>query len=209
MRKEHERTGLIGRFNVDGKQLDGALTIACEETNLYVYSDEHFRTDTIPDDCIKGVLHDLRRVTLIDCVSSPAPGGRYNANTGRCHFADVFPHYVLEGDRHIGPDEKVIRAVHFVIDDASTLFYDTEAFGSVFGAGELIKEVIKAEHEQVAQHFPDTSMPLPKVGAHSQIFYFTGKYEILSADTVLGKVTVNHSPSGHLVSVNGIDQKIR
>lgn len=207
MRKEHDGTGLIGRFNIDGKQLEGALSLAGEETNLYVYSDEHFLTDNITNDCVKGVLHDLRCVTLMKCITPPAPGDLSTYNSERRYFVDIFPHYVLVGKRHIGPSEKVICAIHFVIDDAKTLFHDTEAFGRVFDASELIEDVVRAKHKQVAQYDPDKSIPFPKVGAHSQIFYFTGKYEILSADTVLGKVTVRHSPSGSHGSVNGIDLK--
>lgn len=56
----------------------------------------------------------------------------------RSYFANVFPHFVVRGTQHLIPDEKVILEAHFVIDDATTLFYDFDAFGSVINARPLI-----------------------------------------------------------------------
>jgi hypothetical protein len=81
-----------GRFNTSPeKQISGDLTLAGAKTSLYVHDKDKFDLQNIPDQCIKGQLHDLTKVTLIDCVTAPEPGYA-RRNEESYYFANVFPH---------------------------------------------------------------------------------------------------------------------
>jgi len=184
-----------GTFTVSpGRDLHGELTLAGSKTSLYLRDKNFFSTDFVPDHCLKGVLHDLKKVTLIDCIS-PGPGtASYGAES--YHFADIFPHYVIYGDHHLGPHEKKITEVHFVIDDATTLFYDFDAFGLVMDAGQFIGPIITAREKAFNRQI--------KTGTASQILYFAGNLEIFVAKTVLGRISASHNPSGNLGGPKGV-----
>ena len=93
------------------------------------------------------------------------------------------------GDQHIAPEEKTITEVHFVIDDASTLFYDFDAFGSVIDARPFIEQIVGAD----ARNRKIVTGPDP------EILYFTGKREMLAIETVIGRISASHSPSRTLI----------
>lgn len=124
MSDDAEASKRSGTFSVSPDQaIYGELTLADRNTSLYLRDKERFNIYTIPDQCILGTLYDLKKVSLIDCHS---PGlGTAGVGNEYYHFANVFPHYVLIGRRHIKPTEKVITTIAFVIDDASILFNDS------------------------------------------------------------------------------------
>ncbi len=101
MMDELEGSKQSGTFTVSpGRDLHGELTLAGPKTLLYLRDKNFFSTDFVPDNCLKGILHDFKKVTLIDCIS-PGPGtASYGAES--YHFADIFPHYVVYGDHHLG-----------------------------------------------------------------------------------------------------------
>jgi hypothetical protein len=183
-----------GRFNISPeKEISGDLTLAGPKTSLYLHDKDKFGLHNIQNQCIKGRLHDLTKVTLIDCVTAPEPGYA-RRNEEIYYFASVFPHYVVYGDHHINPGEEEIAEVHFVIDDATTLFYDFDAFGSVINARPFIDTIARAnrlDREIVT-------------GPHPVIAYFTGKTEIFAADTVLGRISARHSPTYSLGGPSGV-----
>jgi hypothetical protein len=166
---------------------------AGSKTSLYLRDKEFFPTD-FPDRCLKGVLHDLKRVTLLGCISL-GPGTASYGSEGY-HFAEVFPHFVTYGNQHIGPQEKKIMAVDFVIDDADTLFYDFDAFGHVLNAAQFIGPIIDAREKAYNRTI--------KMGPAAQLLYFAGNLEIFAADTVLGRISVSHNPSGNFGGPTGV-----
>lgn len=198
MMEKLEGSKQTGRFTVSpGKEIYGELTLAGQKTSLYLQDGEYFDTRSLPSGCVTGVLNDLTKVSLIHCIT-PATGSA-GGGGGHYHFANVFPHYVIYGDHHIGPDEKMITEVHFAVDDATTLFYDFDAFGSVLDPRPFIDQIAHANAlgRQI------------KTGPDPQILYFTGKREIFAADTVLGKVDASHSPIPDLPGPDGVRLKNR
>jgi hypothetical protein len=84
--------------------------------------------------------------------------------------------------------------VHFVVDDATTLFYDFDAFGSVLDARPFIEQIAHAN-----------ALPREiKTGPEPEILYFTGKREIFAAETVLGRVSALHRPIHSLGGPEGV-----
>jgi hypothetical protein len=183
-----------GKFTLSpGREVRGELTLTGANSSLYLHDEEYFNPHGIPDQCILGVLDDLTKVSLIQCITTSGPGSGSRGDE-RYHFANIFPHHVVYGDCHITPTEKSIAAVHFVIDDATTLFYDFDAFGSLIDARPFIEQITRANGlDRII-----TTGPSPA------ILYFTGKREIFSADTVLGKVSATHNPTQSLGGPSGV-----
>jgi hypothetical protein len=194
MMNELEGSKQSGTFTIAlGNELYGELTLAGSKTSLHL-RDESFFSPNTPDRSLKGVLHDLRKVTLVDCIS---PGtGTASYGTERYHFADIFPHYVIYGDDHVTPNDRKITEVQLVVDDASTLFYDFDAFGNVTDAAQFIGPIIDAREKAYNRKI--------KTGPGAQLLYFAGNFEILAADTVLGRVSVSHNPSFNLGGPEGV-----
>jgi hypothetical protein len=189
-----EGTKLAGTFSVPpGMNVYGELTLSGDKSTLYLQDQGVFDPLSVAGGCVGGALNDLTKVTLVRCI--PLTGlGSANRGAERYHFATLFPHFVVFGSDHFVPTEQSIAEVHFTLDDATTLFYDFDAFGSVINASPLIETVVKAN-------------ALPRqieIGPHPQIFYFTGKMEIISVDTVFGKVSVSHRPSSSLGGPSGV-----
>jgi hypothetical protein len=176
-----------------GKDVYGELTLAGDSTSLYLQDKDYLGTHEILNDFVVGTLYDLTKVTLIKCVIPPAPGSVSRGNQGY-YYTNIFPHFVVYGDRHIDPTEKQITAVNFFMDDATTLFYDFDAFGSLFDASPFIEQIVHARgiDREIA------------TGPDARIAYFTGKREIFATNTVLGKVSASHNPGYDLGGPNGV-----
>ncbi len=80
-----------GRFTVaPGRDVYGELTLAGRDTSLYLHDKDPFNTHAAPDWCLKGVLLDLTRITLVDCITTEGTGSATKGDD-RYHFAKVFP----------------------------------------------------------------------------------------------------------------------
>jgi hypothetical protein len=195
MLDEIEGSKQSGRFTISpGRDVYGELTLAGHKTSLYLQDTDFFDTHAIPGQCVKGILQDLTKVSLIRCISSGA-GTSYRGSE-RYYFASVFPHYVIYGDRQIGPDEKVVAEVDFVVDDASALFYDFDAFGMLMDARPFIEQIVHANVVTLGR-------PV-RIGPDPQILYFAGKSEIFAVETILGRVSASHSPVPDLGASDGV-----
>lgn len=186
-----------GRFKLEAdREVYGQLTLAGSKSSLYLYDGQSFDAYPRPGRHVSGVLPDLTRVSLIDCVTISGTGTGSRGGE-KYYFANLFPHFVLYGDRHITPDDQVIAGVEFVIDDASTLFYDFDAFGSLIDARPYIDQIARANPV-------DREI---KTGPEPQIVYFTGKRDIFSAETVLGQISATHNPNHTVGGPTGVDLK--
>lgn len=190
--KDIERTGT---FTLSpGKDIHGEITLAGLNTSLYLQDKEFFNPDDLPEQCVKGILRDQTKMSLIECVTTVGFGSSSRGKESY-HFAEIFPHYVIHGDHHIGPTDKTITGVEFVVDDASTLFYDYNAFGNVIDARPFIEQIVHAN----ALEREITLGPDP------QILYFTGRFEIFAVDeTVLGKISVSHNLRSNMGGSDGV-----
>lgn len=191
---ELENEKRAGKFAVSpGKDIYGELTFSGASTSLYLRDEANFSTHGIANDYIKGCLHDLTKVSLLRCITTSGTGSARQGDESY-HFATVFPHFIIYGNDHLAPDDKAIVEVHFAIDDASTLFYDFDAFGSVINARPFIDTIARANA------LPRTI----ETGPNPAILYFTGKTQIFSTDTALGKVSASHHPSHNLGGPRGV-----
>jgi hypothetical protein len=169
-----------GTFTVSfGKDVYGELTLGGRNTSLYLQDKDFFDTYAIPSQCVKGILHDFTKVTLLQCITTTGMGS-FRRGEQSYNFASIFPHYVVHGDHHIGPAEKKITAVHFVMDDAATLFYDFDAFGSLIDARPFIKQIAHANglelEREIAQVPTRKFSTSPASVRYSQPTLFWGGY---------------------------------
>jgi hypothetical protein len=188
-----EESKRSGTFTISsGKEVYGELTLAGAKSSLYLHDKEFFHTG-IARDCITGVLHDLTKVTLINCITTSGTGSGSRGGE-RYHFANIFPHFVVFGDRFVNPAEKAIAEVRFVMEDATTLFYDFDAFGTVIDARPFIDQIAHANKL-------DREIT---TGAEPQILYFTGKREVFTVETALGRISATHNPGHTLPDPSGL-----
>lgn len=185
---------LGGTFSLgEGLETYGELTFAGPDTTLHLRHETPFDSERPDFAFVHGTLHDLTRVTLLRCLMLSTGRTSRRGGDSFCETT-LFPHYVLRGDRHVAHDQKVVTAIHFVVDDAAALYYDFDAFGRVSGARQHIDTLIQANGL-------DREVP---VGPDPEIFYFTGKCEIFGVDTVLGRVSATHNPSFSFPGPRGI-----
>ena len=179
-----------GQFSLaPGVQLYGELTVAGRRTSLYLYDRQYFKTYVMPHQYIMGVLHDLSKVSLIDCLMPPIPG--HGSRRGEEYYsARAFPHFVIHGDQYLAPDERSIDRVDCVLDDAPTLFYDFDAFGMLLGAKKarsFIDEIAAFNGSVLGRQI--------ETGLEPEILYFCGKRNIFSVKTRIGQISASHNPA--------------
>ena len=181
----------------NGKSVFGDLRLKGSSTLLKLHSDE-FLSGIEAVSCVKGNAYSGEHLTLIDC-HSPGTGHTSSKDAPTRYHADVFPHYVAVGGRHLEPGEACIKAIHFTTTDLTTLFYDFDAFSHVIDARPII-DVVLQERRQ---------MRPVEAGEWPQVFYFTGKDCIAEVPTVIGKVSVHHRPRYSLGGPTGVFIKNR
>ena len=194
MTYELENPKHSGKFTIaPDKKVTGELTIAGRNSSLYVWDDNLIDVREIFSS-ITGTLHDLKKVSLINCVKLSRPGLRMGMKGGNSYI-HIFPHYVLIGNHHFLPGKETICEVNFVIDDVTALFYDLNAFGYIDALnGEtavrpLIEQIIqfRVQRESMGIDLKIES------GEYPYIAYYTGKREIFAVDTELGRISALHN----------------
>ena len=183
MKQGARKSRQLGTFTLpSGQTMMGELAIAGPKTALYLHSREPLVLNQ-PLGAITGILQDLTRVSLINC----APSEQSHMMRGEeiSYYANVFPHFVILGDRHLDPHKPTVDSVEFAMGDAAILFRDVDAFGWASEPGRLI--------EQIVGNRPSTPQRRVVIGPDPQIVYFTGKREVFSTQTAMGRVSAWHS----------------
>lgn len=188
----------LGTYTLPGGQsVVGDLRLKGSSTLLKLHSDE-FLASLEAVTCVEGTAYTGECLTLIDCYSSGMGQTNFKDALTRYH-ADVFPHYVAIGQRHLKPDQPYIKAIHFTTTDLTTLFYDFDAFSHVINAKSII-DVVLQERRQ---------MRPVEAGEWPHVLYFTGKDCITEVSTVIGKVSVHHRPRFNMGGPSGVFLKNR
>jgi len=166
-----------------GKEIFGELRLKGANTALNLRDKDDLGLEVTPVQTVYGVLHDLTKVSLLECITLQTSGSMRRGE--KFHSARIFPHFVLYGGSHFPNEYKTITHIDFAMDDASTLFYDFDAFGCVFDSRSLIDAIVEAN--KLGRKV--------ETGEDAIVLYFAGRSEILSVDTVLGRISASHRPS--------------
>lgn len=184
----------LGKFDFGFEApVSGQLRIAGRRSSLHL-QDELCLIEGSSKRLVTGVLQDGSKVTLIDCVSEEQTT-RISETGVRSRFVRMFPHFILEGLAHVDPQEANISRISFVLEHASALFYDFDAFGRAPDA--------KAVMELIASS--DMRGRGVEIGEHPEVIYFTGKFQIVETDIALGRFSVEHNPSWDFGGGNGVN----
>ena len=180
-------------------KVNGEICLDGERTSVRLWTkDNHELIGSLPR-TIKGYSSDLRKITLIDCVTKEF--GSIHGNNELLSYSKLFPHYVVVGKRHIVDSDCIISCLSFTIDDATTLFRETEAFGGFFENNSILRQVVD---------FDNPSKEIT-IGGTGYVGYYTGKTTIFSSNTCIGEVSARHSPTfsiGNPDRLLGIENKI-
>src|ERR1700720_4668047 len=103
-----------GKFTISpGEEMYGELTLKRAKTCLRLQNEVSFSLGDFPDQCITGLLNDLTKVSLFQCIIESGLGSGWRGDR-KYYYANIFPHYVIYGDSHLTPAEKSIASVHLV-----------------------------------------------------------------------------------------------
>jgi hypothetical protein len=189
--KEYKGFKKAGNFTLStGLKVPGEINLKGAATTLNLYLDSPLDPHLTQD--FTGIFYDQSKVSLIQCIT--VRSSSFTKSDERHYHDSLFPHYVIFGNQHINSSDRVIKELRFTVDDAKTIFYDFDSFGAVIDARphmERIADAIKSDRKI-------------EIGDHPQLFYFTGKYEIIAVDTVLGEISVNHGFGGGYPGPGGI-----
>ncbi|MXY38416.1 MAG: hypothetical protein F4160_20195 [Rhodospirillaceae bacterium] len=182
---ENEKTQFTnGMFSLPtGQNLTGSLSLDGEDTILHLWGKKIENIDTLDKATITGILENQKKASLIDCIVTRQE--QFFGKDGVFYHYRLFPHYVIIGTRHRSSSDKTITKVSFVIDDAMTLFHDRFAFGTVDIPPDRVKDIGSVDLFEKIQFEGDRPI----------FAYWTGKMQIFSADTILGRISACHQPS--------------
>jgi len=184
----------LGKFDFGFEApVSGQLRIAGRRSSLNL-QDELCLIEG-PSKClVTGVLQDGHKVTLIDCLSEEQTT-RTSETGERSRFVRMFPHFILEGQVHVDPQEANISRISFGLEHASALFYDFDAFGRATDA-KSVMELIASK---------DSRGRSVEIGEHPEVVYFTGKFQIVETDIAFGRLSVEHNPSWSFGAANHVN----
>lgn len=199
---DYEGFRKAGKFMLDtGVEMQGELSLKGSATSLELYADVPFEVRNQKDifgrsresiiNCnhkdIFGQFYDRSKVSLINCVIISGPGiGRINNE--EYHFCSLFPHFVLfsKGNQHShlsSSDQKNYR-MSFTFDDADIIFNDFHSVGKILKNTQAhLENIFESEGRKIT------------IGDYPQLVYSTGHRELISVDTVFGKITATNLTS--------------
>ena len=171
-----------GRFVVSPDlEVNGTLTLAGRDTSLLLWAEGRFDVSSMTT--INGRLDDLRRVSLIGCqVISQQFRGRYDKRFICSNV--VLPECIVFGDHHLSAEDEAVLRIHFNLDQSVEIFDDRDAYGTVFNQSEIIERIVSTQE-------PDRPIA---VSDWNWVAYYTGKNNIFTSDTAMGRVSADHRP---------------
>ena len=200
MINQRDKSRHTGIFRVTpDREVHGNLSLDGPNTSLYLWDDTFFYIGRSAPTSITGILDNREKVSLLECLVSGS--GSYGLQGNVPHYYNIFPHYVITGDQHISDTDAKISNVYFLLDDATTLFHDNDAFGVVHNPHSIVNKIVESRN----MNHKISEGDYPWVG------YYTGKREIFSSDTAIGRISAAHFPRYSIAGGPGgvkIDNKI-
>ncbi len=183
MKSPHGDSLLTGTFTVaPDREVHGTLLLDGLKTSLHVWDSNPFSITPSSGKTITGILNDLTKVSLIECITPGAPGTSWRQDVEN-HFYDIPAYYVTFGDYHVNDTDSNVSQILFSLDDSTTLFQGIDTFGTLRCSSGTLRKVL------------DSEKPRNKISVcdHPLIAYYTGEKEIFSSTTNIGKIFAGHS----------------
>ncbi|WP_334066409.1 HEPN domain-containing protein [Burkholderia cepacia] len=187
-----EKTHNSGTFNApDGQEAFGQLHLNGHKTTLHLNIKREL-SPFIDPITVTGELGDRRKVSCLECILG-STGSGYRENSTAYYYAELLPHFIAIGNQHLNPSEKSITSIKFTTQDISSTFHDFGTFGHVTNSKSAISTL------KSSGNF-DKDITL---GEFPELFYYSGKSEVISVQTRLGDFNVSHHPTFSLGGANG------
>lgn len=171
-----------GLFSIDEEDNIRGTVSFQESCIILSFWSNRFSSSSFSDkQDIIGILDNGKKISLLKCIRRG-----FKIGDTRTSY-EFLAHYVVIGSHHIlSSKEEIISEVSFTIDDSYALFGDQKSFGT-----------FRLDLDQLRQlnclgnfgelKFVEGNCPI--------IAYWTGKSEIFSADTVIGKISAHNNVS--------------
>ena len=182
MNETFSRNGLFSLPS--GKKMHGTLTVDGSKSVLDLWSsvtaDQYSRRGPSESQTttIIGTLDNQEKVSLIDCLELGQT--TFGGSDGYSCHERFFPHYAIVG---YAPFDGELSSVSFVTDDTKTLFHDRKSFGGLPLSSEKLTKLLNDSGVSVEE------------GCHPVVNYWTGKTEVVSGDTPLGRFFARNQPT--------------
>jgi len=184
-----------GLFDVFDKRIPGEIEVSGIRTVLRLHERgtergashaRYYALATLPDRCVTGTLNDNSKVSLLNCALTRSGEGPLNQDP--YWFAELRPVFVVHGETYVTPKDEIVSAIHLTPDDAHTIFYDFEAFAHLLDPERYIRDLATAQSDAVGRLRGENPIAI-EVGPNPVIQYFTGKTQIMRAETAIGEVS--------------------
>lgn len=152
-----------------------------ENSFVKIYSNKDLGDDLIKYRNIEGNLSDGTKISFIDNIAREK--GRFHKNNEDMFYITFEPNWISLGDKFLRTEDR-LKSISVLTDDAKNIYYDFDAFGSIINVNEYIDEIIKIQEKRLNRKIGK--------GPRPEICYFTGKHEITSIETKIGKISASH-----------------
>ncbi len=170
----------------DGREISGQINLSehLGDNAASLYDKDDFtvqRGSSLCGTCQYGM------VSLLDCY----PRNRVVTQQGSAPFfrSDLSFRYAVFGTRHLCPEERTIRSIHFTFAEIDAILSNRrfDAFGQLLDPHDDIIDAIERNR-------PDHQTGSFRKNGSAMVFYFTGKHELLpQTPTPLGAISATRT----------------
>jgi hypothetical protein len=154
----------------------GHLAIAGKSTTLKLVGTKPWEQTRAEFRDHHGYLTDGRKASLLECVSIRRVQHRWGPSAR--YELQLFPHYILVGEKFINSQDAVVRALHYHPEDIDCLVHNFGTFGSIHVEPTEFRKILKAQHRRsskIAKEQGWKKRPFaPEIGDHPLLLYFNG-----------------------------------
>ncbi len=201
-----------GVFLTSDSQFAGHLSIAGADSLVKLIGKSFWAKPETQYSDIHGMLGDGRKASLLDCVFAGQTQHRFDENAQ--FESTFFPNYVVVGEEFIRSNESVIRAVRYHFKNIASLLSGHKTFQSLDPDPDYVRRLLEEDHKRsvkIAEKHGWSKRPFePEIGEHPHLLYFSGVWEIIAADTKLGRISLTNRTSHGMGTAAGIgiDNKV-
>lgn len=161
---------------------------------------------------IKGSLTDGRKASLLNCVFQSRK--EHFSHGDRQYETILRPNYVVVGDEFITSEQSVIEGICYHFENITSLVGGRNTFMSVDACPDDIRELLKRDHSkhtEIARKYGWPTYPFePEIGEHPSLLYYSGRWEVIAAQSKVGVVSLtNRTTRGAGTAAGiGIDNEV-
>lgn len=198
-----------GIFVSTNQSLSGYLNIAGADSILKLVGQSSFSSPESDAWDVHGTLSDGRKASLLHCVSYGTTQHYFGEDSQS--ETTVFPNYIVVGDEFINSNETVIQAARYHFENAHCFISGHKTFQTLRPNADEVYRILEDDYkrrEKIALEHNWPQIPFkPEIGDFPSFIYFSGLWELISADTAAGKISLTNRTSHSSGNSSGIGFK--